>query len=70
MYQDFKTLEEFYPFYLSQHLNPTCRRLHFIGTFLAFLQLLRTILFAFTLPNILLAPLIGYGFSWIGHFVF
>jgi len=27
----FKTLWEFYPFYLSQHLDPTCRRLHIIG---------------------------------------
>jgi hypothetical protein len=23
---------EFYPFYLSQHANRTCRRLHFVGT--------------------------------------
>lgn len=28
----FRTFAEFYPFYLSQHANATCRRLHVIGT--------------------------------------
>jgi hypothetical protein len=28
---------EFYPFYLSQHADQTCRRLHFIGTTLGLL---------------------------------
>jgi len=55
---------------MSQHQNITCRRLHFIGTTLALLQLLRTILFAFTFFNILLALVIGYGMAWIGHFFF
>ena len=26
---------EFYPFYLSEHSNRTCRRLHFLGSSLA-----------------------------------
>ena len=30
----------FYPFYLTEHRNPTCRRLHFAGTFLVLLSLL------------------------------
>lgn len=70
MKEDYKSLDEFYPFYLSQHSNRICRRLHFVGTLLAFLQLIRTILFAFNLPNLLLVLVIGYGFSWIGHFAF
>ena len=70
MKEDYKSLDDFYPFYLSQHANRTCRRLHFIGTLLAFLQLIRTILFAFNLANLLLVFVIGYGFAWIGHFFF
>jgi hypothetical protein len=34
---DFK---EFYPFYLSQHADRTCRQLHFAGTTLGLLALL------------------------------
>ena len=28
----FKTFAEFYPFYLGEHNNRTCRRLHFVGS--------------------------------------
>ena len=28
----FNNLAEFYPFYLSEHQNLTCRRLHFVGS--------------------------------------
>ncbi len=70
MKQEYKSFEDFYPFYLSQHSDRTCRRLHFIGTLLAALQLIRTILFSFNLINLLLVLVIGYGFAWIGHFVF
>ena len=28
----FASFREFYPFYLGEHANPTCRRLHFIGS--------------------------------------
>lgn len=70
MKEDYKSLDEFYPYYLSQHSNRTCRRLHVIGTFFALLQLLRTILFSFNLTNLFLVILIGYGFAWVGHYVF
>lgn len=32
---DYRTLAEFYPYYLSEHSNRTCRRLHFVGSSLA-----------------------------------
>ena len=65
----FKTFTEFYPFYLKQHTNVTCRKLHFFGTSGVIALLL---LFFFTGKIVVLAllPLAGYGFAWIGHFAF
>ncbi|MFT5812646.1 MAG: hypothetical protein ACI9VT_000382 [Psychroserpens sp.] len=65
-YNDFKS---FYPFYLSQHQNIICRRLHFIGSSLIIITL------AYILMNSVWAllwalPLFGYGFAWLGHFFF
>lgn len=63
MSERIKSYEEFWPYYVSQHVDPTCRNLHFIGT---------TIVMAMA-PNPLLWPAIpvaGYGFAWVGHFVF
>ena len=33
--RQFTSFAEFYPFYLSEHSNRTCRRLHFVGSTLA-----------------------------------
>lgn len=65
----FKSLKEFYPYYLKEHLNPICRKLHFIGTALIFI----IIIIASVLNNfwlLLLVPLVGYGFAWVGHFFY
>jgi len=35
MERPFATFAEFYPFYLSEHANRTCRRMHFVGTSLS-----------------------------------
>ena len=60
---------EFYPFYLSEHADRTCRRLHFTGSSLALVCLVQLIITRN--PWWLLAGLLcGYGFAWIGHFVF
>ncbi|CAE7887251.1 unnamed protein product [Symbiodinium sp. KB8] len=37
----YNTWEEFYPFYLSEHSDQTCKRLHFAGTSIICLLLLR-----------------------------
>lgn len=60
---------DFYPFYLTEHVNPVSRRLHVVGTGLVIATLVAALL---TLnPWLLLAaPLLGYGFAWIGHFAF
>jgi hypothetical protein len=67
--QKFERFADFYPFYLSEHSNRTCRRLHFVGTSLSLACLITLIV---TLnPWWLLAGLVcGYGFAWAGHFGF
>jgi hypothetical protein len=65
----FATFAQFYPYYLSEHANRTCRRLHFVGTTLG----LGFLALAFATQNFwwLLAGLVsGYAFAWIGHFFF
>jgi hypothetical protein len=69
MERRFATFAEFYPFYLSEHANRTCRRLHFAGTSLS----LGCIVAAFATSNPWWAAgalLAGYGFAWIGHLFF
>ncbi len=63
------TYEEFWPYYVSQHMNTTCRNLHFVGTAIVHGIVLSA---ALTLNPLLLlaAPVAGYGFAWVGHFVF
>ncbi len=65
----FKSFAEFYPFYLTEHSNLTCRRLHFAGSTLSLMCLLAMV--ATGNPWWLLAALLcGYGFAWVGHFGF
>ncbi|MGY6517145.1 MAG: Mpo1-like protein [Lysobacteraceae bacterium] len=70
MSTQFRSFREFYPYYLSEHANPTCRRLHFIGSALV-LVVLGLVLAGVLGPWWLLSlPVIGYGFAWAGHFFF
>ena len=64
-----KTYQEFYRFYLSEHRDKTCRRLHFVGTFLVFIIAFVAI-FSENAWLWLLVPLLGYGFAWVGHYFF
>lgn len=63
------TLKEFYPYYLSEHQNKTSRKLHFIGTGLLFLILFLAIILS-KYWILILIPIVGYGFAWIGHFFY
>ena len=68
-HERFNSFAEFYPFYLQEHSNDTCRRLHYIGSLLV-LSIL-----GYSIANqqwalLWLVPLAGYGFAWVGHFVF
>lgn len=63
------SFEEFWDFYVRAHSNPTNRKLHFIGTSLAGVMIAGGLLMR--RPSLLIvAPIVGYGFSWVGHFVF
>jgi hypothetical protein len=65
----FSSLDEFWPFYLAQHLNPANRRLHFIGTTLGLA--LAALAACRREPRLLLAAAAAaYGSAWIGHFFF
>jgi hypothetical protein len=67
--KDYKTLEEFYPYYLGEHSNQTCRRLHFVGTSLGLIL----VLVGITTRTWWLIPVAfvqGYAFAWVGHFFF
>jgi len=65
----FRNFEEFYPFYLGEHADRTSRRLHVIGTSAAVLQMLTAVFLRE--PLLLLSALVtGYGFAWVGHYVF
>lgn len=66
---EFKTFAEFYPYYLKEHTNFICRVLHYIGSTL----ILAMIAFSVGTQNfwwLFSLPVIGYGFAWLGHFVF
>ncbi len=60
---------DFYPFYLSEHADRNCRRMHFAGSTLV-LVVIGAALATRDARWLWLAPLFGYGFAWIGHYVF
>jgi len=65
----YQTFAEFYPYYLSEHANVTCRRLHFFGSVFG-LYCLVMILTTFNFSWLIAALLVGYGCAWVGHFFF
>ncbi len=65
----FNSFEEFYPFYLSQHENSTCRRLHFVGSTLGLVGLGAAMLTG-KKRYIAAGIAAGYGCAWVGHFFF
>ena len=64
LYSSFKS---FYPYYLSEHSSKTNRLLHFCGTAI----LLVIVIIGLVSQNyklLILVPIVGYGFAWVGHF--
>ena len=67
---DFQSFAEFYPYYLQEHGDPSCRRLHFVGTTLLLVLLAGILLGALSAWWLFALPVVGYGFAWVGHFFF
>jgi hypothetical protein len=67
--EKFSSFAAFYPYYLSEHSNATCRLLHFIGSFLI-IALIVYVTITGMYILLWLIPFIGYGFAWVGHFFF
>jgi hypothetical protein len=65
---EMRSFEEFWPFYVREHAHPTNRALHVVGTTLAMGSVAAGLLTgrrAFYVA----APVLGYGFAWVGHFL-
>jgi hypothetical protein len=65
----YANFREFYAFYLAEHSNRNCRRLHFAGSLLV-LASVAVALASRDARWLWLAPLFGYGFAWVGHYAF
>ncbi len=65
----YRSFAEFYPFYLSEHQHPVSRLLHVLGSLLVLALLLYAVVSGHY-QLLWLLPVAGYGFAWVGHFVF
>lgn len=65
----FNNFREFYPYYLGEHANVTCRRLHFFGSsggLVCFVLAIATM----NLWWLVAGLVFGYAMAWVGHFFF
>lgn len=67
--KQFSSFNAFYRFYLSEHQNIPCRRLHFLGSTLGLLCLIQAII-QLAPVFVLYGLLAGYACAWVGHFFF
>lgn len=62
----FRSMDEFWLFYMNQHSKPATRRWHFAGTLSSILCLIYAVLFNWWF--LFFVPLLGYGMAWYSHF--
>ena len=67
MAREHQSFETFWPYYLREHSKPQTRALHYVGTTLVVAIAIIAILRG-PLLMLLLMPLAGYFFAWVGHF--
>jgi hypothetical protein len=65
---EMRTFDDFWPHYVREHLHETNRTLHFVGTTLAMGSVAAGLLTR-RAGFLLAAPVLGYGFAWVGHFL-
>lgn len=65
--REFKTFEEFWPYYVGEHKEKTTRLLHFVGTTAALSCVAGAIVFK-KKWLLAVAPIAGYGPAWVSHF--
>ncbi|MBH0095058.1 DUF962 domain-containing protein [Psychrobacter sp. NZS113] len=63
------TEQKFYDFYLDEHQNMACRRLHFAGSSFGLLGLAKSVKTRSPKP-LLKGIAAGYACAWVGHFFF
>ncbi|XP_058737016.1 uncharacterized protein LOC131609364 [Vicia villosa] len=63
---NFRNLEDFWAFYVTQHSKRATRHWHFVGTLLSILFLVGSVFFSWWF--LLFVPLSGYGCAWYSHF--
>ena len=64
----YQSFSAFYPYYIHEHSNRTCRRIHVVGSALVIVAaVLGVVVSAWWFAAM---PVIGYGFAWVGHFFF
>ena len=68
MSENFSSFKAFYPYYLEEHRDLRCRRLHFVGSALVLVALVLG--FVHSPWWFVSMPVLGYGFAWIGHVAF
>lgn len=61
--------QKFYDFYLAEHQNMACRRLHFAGSSFGLLGLAKSVKNRSAKP-VLKGIAAGYACAWVGHFFF
>ena len=65
----YPSFSAFYPYYIHEHSNRTCRRIHVVGLG-AGVGVMVLALATLNAWWLLAMPLVGYGFAWVGHFFF
>lgn len=64
-----KDFDAFYKFYLGEHQNIACRRLHFLGTSAGIYGIYKTLRTG-KKRYIVRGIVTGYACAWVGHFFF